>query len=311
MDHDRSGSRGFRRVVTVPETASTQDDLHDALVRGEEGWPHLSALRALRQTAGRGRQGRSWQTPAEGALTVSVVLRPLVGADRLDWLPLVAGLAVRESLLPLTEGVPWRLGLKWPNDVVAVPEGADVPDVPGWAGTRKVAGVLAELVVPGVGPASSAEGAAAGRDGSQGAAADEAAACRVQAPGVVLGIGVNVGQDSEGLPVPWATSLRLLGSSARPEDVMALLGRTLAARVGQWEDAGGDPDAGDGHLGRELRAVCTTLGQQVSVRSPAGVVRGTARDVTPELVVDTPDGPQCLRAGEVSVRRQDLSETTL
>ncbi|WP_243118420.1 biotin--[acetyl-CoA-carboxylase] ligase [Actinomyces wuliandei] len=297
--------------MTVLETASTQDDLREALVSGEEGWPHLSALRALRQTAGRGRQGRSWQTPTEGALTVSVVLRPLVGADRLAWLPLVAGLAVCESLLPLVGAVPWRVGLKWPNDVVAVPEGADVPDVPGWADTRKVAGVLAELVVPGADPVSSAEGAAAGRDGSQGAVEDRAPACRAQAPGVVLGVGVNVGQGGGSLPVPWATSLRLLGSSARPEDVLAQLGRTLATRVGQWEQAGGDPDAAGGDLGRALRAACTTLGQQVSVRSPAGVVRGTARDVTPELVVDTPAGPKCLRAGDVSVRYQDLLETTL
>ena len=95
-----SGGSPFSRLDTVLVTGSTQDDLRAALTGPERGaWPHLSALRALRQTAGRGRSGRTWVTPDDGgALLVSVVLRPLVPVDCLTWLPLLGGLAVRDAL---------------------------------------------------------------------------------------------------------------------------------------------------------------------------------------------------------------------
>mgnify|MGYP002717776967 CR=1 FL=1 len=119
-----SGGSPFSRLDTVPVTGSTQDDLRAALTGPERAsWPHLSALRALAQTAGRGRSGRAWVTPDDGgALLVSVVLRPLVPVERLAWLPLLGGLAVRDALAPLVEGLPWCVGTKWPNDVVALPD---------------------------------------------------------------------------------------------------------------------------------------------------------------------------------------------
>ena len=109
-----SGNSPFERLVTVPVTGSTQDDLRDALTGPEaSSWPHLSALRALRQTAGRGRSGHSWITPDDGALLVSVVLRPLVPAERLAWLPLLAGLAVRDALAPFVEEYARRILVIW------------------------------------------------------------------------------------------------------------------------------------------------------------------------------------------------------
>ena len=191
-----SGSSPFSRLDTVPVTGSTQDDLRGVLTGPEAGsWPHLSALRALRQTAGRGRSGRTWVTPDEGALLVSVVLRPLVPAEHLAWLPLLAGLAVRDALTSFVDDLPWQLGTKWPNDVVAVPEDpAVVAAVPGWAGTRKIAGVLSELVT-----AEPSGGRAHGR-----LAPDEVPAGRDEAPMVILGIGVNIAQEADDLPVAWA-----------------------------------------------------------------------------------------------------------
>lgn len=299
-----SGTSPFSRLVTVPVTGSTQDDLREALTGPDAGsWPHLSALRALRQTAGRGRSGRAWVTPDDGALLVSVVLRPLVPSERLAWLPLLAGLAVRDALAPLAEGLPWRLGTKWPNDVVAVPEDpAAVAAVPGWAGTRKIAGVLSELVT-----VESFENRADGR-----LAPDEVPAGRDQAPMVILGIGVNVGQEADDLPVAWAGSLRTLGvvdadgdpaHSAVTEAVLTAIGHQLVRRLGQWEEACGDVDAGDGILGRQLRAVLTTLGQQVSVQAPDGELGGLAVDVTPALVLRNQEGDTEVRAGDVTLVR--------
>ena len=294
----------FSRLVTVPVTGSTQDDLRSALRGPEaEAWPHLSALRALRQTAGRGRSGRAWVTPDDGALLVSVVLRPLVPARLLTWVPLLAGLAVRDALEPFVRGRGWRMGTKWPNDVVAVPESSTVvAPVPGWAGTRKIAGVLSELVTP-----EPSEGCTA-----QLPVADEGPAGRDEAPMVILGIGVNIGQEVDDLPVAWAGSLRTLGvvdadgdsaHAAVAEVALNAIGHQLARRLEQWEGVCGDVDAGDGALGRELRAALTTLGQHVSVQAPDGELSGLAVDVTPALVLRNQAGDTEVRAGDVTLVR--------
>ena len=295
-----SGGTPFSRLDTVPVTGSTQDDLRAALLGPECGaWPHLSALRALRQTAGRGRSGRAWVTPDDGsALLVSVVLRPLVPVERLGWLPLLGGLAVRDAVAPLVEDLPWRVGTKWPNDVVALPDDpAAVPVVPGWDDTRKIAGVLSELVVP---------------EPAGGLATDAVPSDRDQAPMVILGIGVNIGQEAEDLPVAWAGSLRTLGAvgagdAAAREDVteavLAATGHHLVRLIGQWEEVGGDVDAGDGALGRRLRAALTTLGKRVSVQAPDGELSGLAVDVTPALVLRNQDGDAEVRAGDVTFVR--------
>ena len=82
------------------------------------GAPHGTLVTAGVQTAGRGRQGRTWTTPPGRALLSSLVVR---GPDPL--LPLRAGLAVADLA-----GADARV--KWPNDVL----------VDG----RKIAGVLVE-----------------------------------------------------------------------------------------------------------------------------------------------------------------------
>ncbi len=82
------------------------------------GAPHGTLVTASAQTAGRGRQGRTWTAPARRALLCSVVIRE---PPRL--LPLVAGVAVADV-------IGTRARLKWPNDVLIE--------------TRKVAGILVE-----------------------------------------------------------------------------------------------------------------------------------------------------------------------
>jgi BirA family biotin operon repressor/biotin-[acetyl-CoA-carboxylase] ligase len=112
------------RVEVVEETGSTNADV---AARARSGEPAGLCLVAERQTAGRGRLDRSWESPARAGLTLSVLLRP-VGTD-LGWVPLLAGLAVARALRAQT-GV--DAVLKWPNDVL----------VDG----RKLAGLLAEAV---------------------------------------------------------------------------------------------------------------------------------------------------------------------
>jgi len=131
-----SFSGPWTAIQIVPQTGSTNTDLLDWAARGlHEG----VVLVAEEQTAGRGRMGRSWVSPAGAALTFSVLLRPeAIPLARRPWLPLVAGIAAATSIRMLT-GL--EAGLKWPNDVLI--------------GGRKVAGILAEAagnaVVIGIG----------------------------------------------------------------------------------------------------------------------------------------------------------------
>ena len=129
---------------------------------------------------------------------------------------------------------------------------------------------------------------------------------------VILGIGVNIGQEVDDLPVAWAGSLRTLGvvdadgdsaHAAVAEVALNAIGHQLARRLEQWEGVCGDVDAGGGALGRELRAALTTLGQHVSVQAPDGELSGLAVDVTPALVLRNQVGDTEVRAGDVTLVR--------
>src|SRR3954453_10006644 len=91
-------------------TDSTNDRAREL---AEAGAPHGTVVTASEQTAGRGRQGRSWTAPAGGALLYSAILRPL--DERHLLLPLAAPVALCEAAEALADGV--ECGIKWPNDV--------------------------------------------------------------------------------------------------------------------------------------------------------------------------------------------------
>ncbi|HEX3174773.1 MAG TPA: biotin--[acetyl-CoA-carboxylase] ligase [Solirubrobacterales bacterium] len=92
----------------------------------EAGAPGGTVVTAEEQTAGRGRQGRTWTAPPGKALLYSAVLRPL--DERHLLLPLAVPLAVCEAAETLQPGI--ECAIKWPNDV--------------WVEGRKLAGVLIE-----------------------------------------------------------------------------------------------------------------------------------------------------------------------
>jgi BirA family biotin operon repressor/biotin-[acetyl-CoA-carboxylase] ligase len=117
------------RVVFFAETASTNDD---AKRLAREGAPAGSFVVADAQTAGRGRSGARWHSPAGENLYLSIVLRPEVRASAVAPFTLVVGLVVAEVLAAKIDA-PVRV--KWPNDVL-------VRD-------KKIAGVLVEAQVRG------------------------------------------------------------------------------------------------------------------------------------------------------------------
>lgn len=122
----------WRRVDVVQETGSTNADL---LARARSGEDVAGAVVAAEhQTAGRGRNGRTWSAVpgAQISMSVGVPLGDLPAAAW-GWLPLVTGLAAVAAVAEVT-GV--AAGLKWPNDVLSTLDG------------RKLAGILAEVASP-------------------------------------------------------------------------------------------------------------------------------------------------------------------
>jgi len=265
LDPGTGGGTGLWTALDVVEvTGSTNADVAAA---ARAGTPEGLVLLAERQSAGRGRLGRDWESPARAGLAVSVLLRPgravpqrgwaAVPVARYGWLPLLAGVALvaavsRVAALPAA--------LKWPNDLLL-------------AG-RKCAGVLAESVAAGGGDPATA---------------------------VVVGIGLNVSQQAGELPGPAATSLLLAGAPQADRDPLArALLRELAGWYGRWRTTGGDAAACG--LAGAYRRDCATLGQPVSVSLPGGdTLRGTAVDVDGDgrLVVDGAGGRTILAAGDV------------
>jgi BirA family transcriptional regulator, biotin operon repressor / biotin---[acetyl-CoA-carboxylase] ligase len=110
-----TAARLGRPRLHLRATTSTNDRARD---QAQAGAPHGTLVTAAEQTAGRGRQGRTWTAPPGSALLLSVVLR-----DPPALLPLAAALAVAEVTGAGAQ-------IKWPNDVLL--DG------------RKVAGILAE-----------------------------------------------------------------------------------------------------------------------------------------------------------------------
>ena len=230
-------ARRWGEVSILPEVGSTNVEVQ----RLGADW---SAVVAERQTAGRGRRGRAWDDGQGHGIACSVLV-PLSAITALEAEAGVEGTAL--GWVPLATGLAVRdclerLGveaaLKWPNDVLVPVEGDE----------RKICGILCE-VVPG------------GPDGPQ---------------QVVVGIGINLSHDVADLPVPHATSLRLVAQAAgRPapsrEEVVPALLEALRDRL--------DPLDLES-VRRDYRLACVTIGREVDVHLPDGtVVRRSAETV--------------------------------
>ena len=123
-------SRRIGRTVEFhSEIGSTNDRAREALAAGVgDGLAVVADL----QTAGRGRRGRTWTSPAGVNLMVSVALRPHLGAADAGLLGISAALAVRAACASLVPNADLRV--RWPNDVVT-------------GDGRKLAGLLVETAL--------------------------------------------------------------------------------------------------------------------------------------------------------------------
>ncbi|HET7039267.1 MAG TPA: biotin--[acetyl-CoA-carboxylase] ligase [Gemmatimonadales bacterium] len=108
-------------LVCLAAVGSALDELHRLAA---DDAPAGTAVLADRQTRGRGRQGRAWESPAGQGVWLAYLMRPQ--AMETGVLALRAGLAVARAV----EALGPRPRIKWPNDVML--------------GDRKLAGVLCE-----------------------------------------------------------------------------------------------------------------------------------------------------------------------
>jgi BirA family biotin operon repressor/biotin-[acetyl-CoA-carboxylase] ligase len=114
------------QVLHCHEELGSTNDEAKALAEADAG--HGEVVVAERQTAGRGRRGREWVSPARRNVAFSVILRPEdLPPARAPELTLVAAVAVCDALRHSGADA----GIKWPNDVLV--------------GGRKIAGILTEM----------------------------------------------------------------------------------------------------------------------------------------------------------------------
>jgi BirA family biotin operon repressor/biotin-[acetyl-CoA-carboxylase] ligase len=99
-----------------------------AMTLGERDEPHGSVVIAEEQTAGRGRAGHTWHSEKTSGIYMTVLLRPPISPQQAPLITLVAGLAVRETILEQTGLTP---DLRWPNDLLF--------------GRKKFCGILTEM----------------------------------------------------------------------------------------------------------------------------------------------------------------------
>ena len=238
---------------TVEAVAEVDSSNTELMRRARAGRAEPVLLVAERQTAGRGRLGRPWQSApqqeAAASLTFSLGL-PLAPAD---WsgLSLAVGVAVAESLDPTGAH---SVGLKWPNDV--------------WVNDRKLAGILIETAMPHTGRADAQRY-------------------------LVIGIGLNIGaREGDGMRTPPAW-LRQWRPDAAAPDVLAELAEPLVRAVLDFEQRGFGPfaerfAARDVLRNREVvlsdgtSGLCEGVawGGELQVRTDAGLQRISSDEVS-------------------------------
>lgn len=116
-----------RNLSYLKETDSTNNDAKRCM---EEGGVHGTLIVAERQTAGRGRRGKLWESPEGTAVYMTIGMRPEFAPDKVSMLTLVMALSVAEAI---EEQSGLEAGIKWPNDVVV--------------NKRKVCGILTEMIL--------------------------------------------------------------------------------------------------------------------------------------------------------------------
>lgn len=257
-----------RPLIYREETGSTNDDI---FALAAEGYPHGTLIAASRQTAGKGRRGRTWISPAEGNVYMSILLKPDLPPDVTPMLTVVMALSVYQASLDIAaaqaeaDSARCRFGIKWPNDIVV-----SVNDGP----YRKLCGILTEMRME-----------------------DR------EISAITIGIGLNVNQTEFAPEIAEnATSYSLaLGRKINRAALTAYTWNHFEENYGLFAQT---RDFSKLHDAYEEGLV--NKGRSVHVLDPRTPFTGTAVGINPqgELLVQPDDGSpvRTIASGEVSVR---------
>jgi BirA family biotin operon repressor/biotin-[acetyl-CoA-carboxylase] ligase len=251
------------RLVRLDEVDSTNAE---ARRRAEAGDARHGPLwiTALRQTAGRGRRGRVWES-GSGNLAATLLFDPEAPPAASAQLSFAAALAVADTAAHFAPRA--EISVKWPNDVLARarPAEMDSGSAPGCASQntfRKLSGILLE-------------------SGSN---------------WLAVGIGINLAGHPAETEFP-ATSLAALGvlPPPSPEDALAVLAARFDHWLAQWRMNGFAP------LRTAWLARAGGLGLPIRARLPQEERHGAFEgiDATGALLLREASGVRAITAGEV------------
>jgi len=266
----------------VAETGSTNDDLlarvRAAAASGATAFaPCL--LVADRQRAGRGRHGRHWHATPAASLTFSIAWTS--PRSDLSGLSLAVGCALADAIdVP---GRPWRIGLKWPNDlwlVDAPSAGVDnlgSPRDPFAARPegRKLAGILVETAPLGRGRVA------------------------------VIGVGINIRAQDVADAASGVACVAEIDAEATPETTLARVAPALFAALRSFDTAGFSAFV-DRFAARDV-----LRGRRVCGSGAHGEVDGIAAGIAVDgsLCIDTATGAIAVASGEWRLTRIETTRS--
>lgn len=253
-----------------------------------EGAPQGLMVLARHQTAGRGRLGRTWVSPVDAGLYMSIILRPSAPQSQIPLLTIAAGIAVADAIRTVCDV---KVGLKWVNDIIY--------------DHRKVGGILAEM--PALGGIRNNSGAGnSATDGTTHATASGAPVALPQA--VIVGIGINVNLQQEDIPEELTQRIdslaRIKGDDIDPNKVAAGIAAGFEKTSALLK-----PETSE-QLTSRWKELSITIGQNIITEVSGRKLEGKAIDITDSgaLVVESIDGTRTtLHAGEISIRAADGS----
>lgn len=259
-------------ILRLDDVDSTQSAARAQLAAGAV---HGTMVVARRQSAGRGRLARAWQSD-EGGLWLSMIVRGALPAARAPRLTLAAAALALEALDTLGA----HAAVKWPNDLMLPHPLATIPvaganAVDRLGPFRKLGGLLLEGVDLDAGVVRAA----------------------------VLGIGINVRTPAGGFSPALAhiaTSLEEAGVDVSVEEVLDALAPRLQARLLDALD-----DERFAATLAVLRARSATLGRRVEVDGVVGIAEELEGDGA-LLVRDAAGALHTVRAGDVHLRPLDV-----
>ncbi len=122
LDTSVFGRKGIVYYRTINSTNTKAKEL------AAGGAPEGTLVVAEQQVQGRGRKGRTWFSPPQGGIYISLIAKPNISPGEAPKITMLTGVAVAEALQKLT---PCNINIKWPNDILV--------------NSKKIAGILTEM----------------------------------------------------------------------------------------------------------------------------------------------------------------------